>query len=75
MKTVGQNTVERAFQLAASGRFGTIQHLVIALRAENYVDAAAQLDGRTLRRQLVALMATSQSGCLTPGAIEEDDCP
>jgi hypothetical protein len=73
MKTVGQNTVERAFQLAASGKFGTIQHLVIALRAEHYAEAAAQLNGRTLRRQLRALMAKSQSECAPLEAIEEDD--
>jgi hypothetical protein len=73
MRTVGQNTVERAFQLAASGRFKNIPQLVLALRAERYVDASAQLDSRTLRKQLVALMTTSQSARAALGAVEGDD--
>lgn len=50
-------TVERAFELARSGRCATIGEIEKALAAEQYEDASAHLGGPLLRSQLRAEMA------------------
>jgi hypothetical protein len=55
------STVERAYELAKSGRFRTVGEIKIRVRAEGYYDAVAQLEGRTisaaLRRLIVQALA------------------
>jgi hypothetical protein len=52
MRIGAVSTVERAYQLAQSGRFQTMSEIKNQLRAEGYYDAAAQLEGRTLTKDL-----------------------
>jgi hypothetical protein len=58
------STVERAYELARSGRFRTVGEIKIRVRAEGYYDAVAQLEGRTisaaLRRLIVAAHTDSK---------------
>lgn len=49
-----KTTLERAFELARSGRYHGISELKRAISAEGYT--ASQLDGPSLRRQLNDLM-------------------
>jgi hypothetical protein len=52
--------LERAFELARSGRFETVEFITKALRAEGYTTAEiGQITGRTLILQLRQLMAES----------------
>ena len=46
--------LERAFELAASGKFVTVEEIKKALRAEGYI--TSQLLGRELYKQLRARM-------------------
>lgn len=48
------NSIERAFQLARSGEFIRVDELKRRLSAEGY--NAYQIEGRTLSRQLMALI-------------------
>lgn len=50
----GKTTLERAFELARSGRFGTVSELKLAVAAEGY--DKKQLEGQALSRQLSALI-------------------
>jgi hypothetical protein len=60
MSVVDQNVteLERAFQLAKSGNVATLDALKHQLRAEGYSDAT--ITGRTLSKQLRALILASQ---------------
>jgi hypothetical protein len=49
-------TVERAYQLARSGKFRSITEIRHRLHTEGYVDANAQLSGRTLTDDLRRLL-------------------
>jgi hypothetical protein len=51
-------TLERAFQLARSGRVSGLSEIVAAIRAEGY--SANQIDGPVLRRQLVDLVKVAR---------------
>ncbi len=51
---VGKTTLERAFELARSGRFTTVSELKLAVAAEGY--DRKQLEGGALSRQLSALI-------------------
>ncbi len=51
--------LERAFQLARSGRVATITELLQALRRDRY--DTQQVQGPTLRRQLTALIKAARS--------------
>jgi hypothetical protein len=50
--------IERAFQLAKSGRFASMRELEKVLKAEGY--SSAQLEGPSLRDQLRELMRASR---------------
>jgi len=54
-------TLERAFELARSGEFGTAREIGDRLRSEGYWDATMQLDGPALRSQLKKLCAQARS--------------
>jgi hypothetical protein len=48
--------IQRAFELARSGRFTTITQIDAALRAEKYDAVPAQLSGAGIRTELRAIM-------------------
>ena len=52
--------LERAFQLARSGRVAGLTDIVNALRGEGY--SADQIEGRALRRQLADLIKAARAG-------------
>jgi hypothetical protein len=52
-------TLERAFQLARSGRPITVGDIKKALRSEGY--ASGQIDGKALNKQLRALILSSRA--------------
>jgi len=54
------SAIERAFQLAKSGRCRSMRDIRMALRAEGYPDY--QLEGKVLIEQLRALMQSPQTG-------------
>jgi len=51
-----RGTVERAFQLAASGACASMEDVRNHLKAEGYLDIEAQLTGPKIRTQLRALI-------------------
>jgi hypothetical protein len=53
--------LERAFQLAKSGRPNTIQDIKKILGSEGYL--TAQIEGRALHRQLRVLIRVAQASC------------
>lgn len=54
-----KSTLERAFELAKSGRFASMSELRAAIKAEGYT--AAQIEGPALGRQLRRLMDESRA--------------
>jgi hypothetical protein len=52
-----QRILERAFSLAASGRFRDVRELERALQSEGFTQVAEHLGSRSLRIQLKGLMA------------------
>lgn len=50
----GKSTLERAFELARSGRFGSVSDVKQAVSAEGY--DRRQLEGSALTRQLSSLV-------------------
>lgn len=65
-----QGIIQRAFELAASGRFHDVRTLEKALRDEGYTQAIDHLSSRSLRLQLKALMPRrSASGTLAAANI------
>ena len=56
--------LERAFQLAKSGRFSTVAEIVGALRRDRY--DIRPIQGPTLRRQLMALMKKARADDMPP---------
>jgi hypothetical protein len=55
-------TVERAFELAASGRCATMAELRRQLQRENFASVNEHLASRSLRRQLDELILRSRAG-------------
>ena len=53
------STIERALELAGTGRYRTIVGLKNALRLDKMEAIDAHLEGTSIRRQLVALMASA----------------
>ena len=53
-------TVERAFQLASSGKFAGVSEVRKQLSVEGYPDANAQLAAISLRRQITSLCFESR---------------
>jgi hypothetical protein len=56
--------LERAFQLARSGRPNTIQDIKKIFGLEGY--GTAQIDGKTLHKQLRALILAARASCPAP---------
>jgi hypothetical protein len=52
--------LERAFQLAKSGKYATVDEIKTQLGKEGY--ASSQVTGRQLTQQLRALIATAHGG-------------
>jgi hypothetical protein len=57
--------LERAFQLAQSGRFSTLDELLRALRNEGF--GTKQIDGPLLRKQLRTLLAGAKNRATSGG--------
>jgi hypothetical protein len=53
-----KSSLERAFELAKSGRITTVQEIKLALKREGYNES--QLEGPQLTRQLRGLIATAR---------------
>lgn len=51
-----KSVIERAFDLARSGEYSTIDQIRQRLDVEGYFDAREYLAGRTIRIQLLALL-------------------
>jgi hypothetical protein len=56
----GKSTVERAFELARTGAYGSIDDLLKGLNREGFLDPVGQLSGQSIRKQLRALMKAAQ---------------
>jgi hypothetical protein len=54
----------RAFQLAQSGRFATIDDVLKALKTEGY--AIAQVNGPSMRKQLKLIIDTARPKAVPP---------
>jgi hypothetical protein len=52
------STIERAFSLARSGTYACVPEIRRKLKAEGYSDSV--ITGRTLQRQLLALIAAAR---------------
>ena len=56
------SALERAFQLANSGKCNSVKEISIKLEAEGYEGSKQQLSGPVLRRQLTNLCIEAQKG-------------
>lgn len=56
--------LERAFQLARSGRVAGLSEIVTSLNREGY--SASQIEGRLLKRQLADLIKAARNGGASP---------
>ncbi len=69
---LAQNAIERAFELARSGRFNRIEQIRTVLVHEDYDHVDVHLAGAVIRRQLLSLCAAAEpnpTGAVTsPGA-------
>ena len=61
----GKSTLERAFELARSGRYATVTQLKAAVTAEGY--DRQQLEGAALGKQLSALIKAASAGAEEAG--------
>jgi hypothetical protein len=61
MRPGDKSTVERAFELARTGSYRTIEGLVKGLNREGFLDPVGQLSGHSIRKQLRALMKAAQT--------------
>jgi hypothetical protein len=52
--------IERAFELARSGQFDTVNAVVSRLKCEDYDLVAQHLAGRVITRQLKTIIASSR---------------
>jgi len=55
------NTVHRAFELAATGKYGSLQHLRVKLQKERYESVDAHLAGGVIKRQLSAVIQRAKA--------------
>ena len=53
----GNNTVERAYQLAGSGEYTSVEQIRAQLRAEGCEQVVGHLSGRSIQRDLRRLLA------------------
>lgn len=58
------DTVHRAFELAATGKYGSLQHLKIKLRKEHHESIEAHLAGGVIKRQLSAIIQRTKVGAI-----------
>ncbi|MBN9318521.1 MAG: hypothetical protein J0I28_02370 [Caulobacterales bacterium] len=65
-----KTTIERAFELAATGRYRTITEIRAALRQDRYEMVDSTLAGRGIRDQLRRLMSAARGGLAEDGATE-----
>jgi hypothetical protein len=63
-----KSTVERAFELARTGSYRSIEDLVKGLNREGFLDPVGQLSGNSIRKQLRALMKAAHT--ISEGAAE-----
>jgi hypothetical protein len=56
-----RNTIERAFELARSGEYQSIQDLERQLRSEQYEAVPQHLQGPSIRKELQALMRAART--------------
>ena len=49
--------IERAFELATSGRFTSVAQIEQTLKSENYEGVRSHLGGRSIRQQIKSLIA------------------
>lgn len=54
-------TLERAFALARSGRFASVNEIRLALKRERYDQVEAHLAGQAIAKQLRALCEAAQA--------------
>ena len=52
--------IERAFDIAQSGKAKTFSDVCLLLKAEGYFDIQKQLEGRTLKKTLTELCHAAQ---------------
>jgi hypothetical protein len=64
-------TLERAFELARSGRFSSVSDIRLALRRERFDQVEAHLAGSSIARQLRALCDEARRGAAAPAASPE----
>src|SRR5437868_7682174 len=60
MRKDGKGTLERAFELAKQG--AALDEIRRQLKRESYLDAEAQLDSKSVRKQLLGLSRESRNG-------------
>jgi hypothetical protein len=58
--------LERAFQLARSGRVAGIAEIITSLNREGY--SASQIEGRVLKRQLADLIKAARNRSVSPAS-------
>jgi hypothetical protein len=57
--------IERAFQLAKSGRYASVQHILKTLETEGYL--RDQTDGKSLHKQLKGFILSANGSRQAPG--------
>ena len=55
-----KNPMERAYELARSGRFSSMTDLIRALKSEGFDQVEAHIGGRGTRKEFLALMTTAR---------------
>jgi hypothetical protein len=58
------NTVHRAFELAATGKYGSVRHLRIKLQKEHHESVEAHLAGGVIKRQLTTIIQRAKVGSM-----------
>ena len=65
------SALERAFELARSGQYSSVDDVKRGLSSEGY--STAQITGRGLSRQLLALIRDAQASATSPDASAPSD--
>jgi hypothetical protein len=65
--------IERAIQLAATGRFRTVTEIKLALKREGYLQRDAALDGAAIRKQLRGMMLAASMTSVSAIGMEPID--
>jgi hypothetical protein len=64
-------TVERAFELARSGRYANVQEIAATLKRERYESVDAHLAGPSIRQSLRLRCESARTRSVTPPQDEE----